>query len=135
MMQIEKICKEIINLRKRYNLSLQQFSKVIGCAKKTLISYEAGTSIPNDIYMVILKTLIDNNLTDEQFIQIVKKNGVMNNTSYVPNNQNNKPNIYNQNTDPYCPLLYIVFLDKLNTQFQHHQIFQRIQTKSSQTSQ
>lgn len=52
--------EDIIKLRKSYNMSLQQFSKVIGCAKKTLISYEAGTSIPNDIYMITLKTLMDN---------------------------------------------------------------------------
>lgn len=55
------ISKEaIIHLRKKYNMSQQQFSKVIGCAKKTLISYELGNSIPNDIYMITLKTLIDN---------------------------------------------------------------------------
>lgn len=52
--------EEIINLRKKYNLSQEQFSKIIGCAKKTLISYEQGKSIPNDIYMITLKTLIDN---------------------------------------------------------------------------
>lgn len=52
--------EEIISLRKKYELSQQQFSKIIGCAKKTLISYELGNSIPNDIYMITLKTLIDN---------------------------------------------------------------------------
>ena len=31
--------EEIISLRKKYNLSQELFSKVIGCAKKTLISY------------------------------------------------------------------------------------------------
>lgn len=52
--------KDIINLRKKYNLSQSQFSKIIGCAKKTLISYEQGKSIPNDIYLVTLKTLLEN---------------------------------------------------------------------------
>ena len=28
--------------------------------KKTLISYEQGTSIPNDIYLVTLKMLLEN---------------------------------------------------------------------------
>ena len=42
---------KIINLRKKYNLTQTEFSKIIGCAKKTLISYEQGKSIPNDIYM------------------------------------------------------------------------------------
>ncbi len=50
--------EEIINLRKKYNLSQQLFSKVIGCAKKTLISYEKGKSIPNDSYLIIIKTLL-----------------------------------------------------------------------------
>lgn len=52
--------EKIIALRKKYNLTQEQFSKIIGCAKKTLISYEQGTSIPNDIYLVTLKTLLDN---------------------------------------------------------------------------
>lgn len=51
--------EQIIELRKKYNLSQEQFAKIIGCAKKTLISYEKGNSIPNDIYLVILKMLID----------------------------------------------------------------------------
>lgn len=50
--------EEIINLRKRYNLSQDLFSKVIGCAKKTLISYEKGKSIPNDSYLIIIKSLV-----------------------------------------------------------------------------
>ena len=32
--------EKLIELRKKYNLSLADFSKIIGCAKKTLISYE-----------------------------------------------------------------------------------------------
>lgn len=51
---------KIISLRKKYNLTQEQFSKIIGCAKKTLISYERGTSIPNDNYLVTMKTLLDN---------------------------------------------------------------------------
>lgn len=50
--------EEIIDLRAKYNLSLELFSKIIGCAKKTLISYEKGKSIPNDSYLIILKSLI-----------------------------------------------------------------------------
>lgn len=51
---------DVIKLRHSYNLTQEQFAKIIGCAKKTLISYEKGTSIPNDIYLVTIKTLIDN---------------------------------------------------------------------------
>lgn len=36
------------------------FSKIIGCAKKTLISYEKGKSVPNDIYLIIIKSIISN---------------------------------------------------------------------------
>ena len=50
--------EEIIELRKKYALSLNDFSKIIGCAKKTLISYEQGISIPNDSYMITLNTLV-----------------------------------------------------------------------------
>ena len=49
---------DIIKLRQQYNLSQDLFSKIIGCAKKTLISYEKGKSIPNDSYMIIIKSLI-----------------------------------------------------------------------------
>lgn len=50
----------IVNLRKKLNLSQEDFSKIIGCAKKTLVSYEHDKSIPNDIYMITIKTLLDN---------------------------------------------------------------------------
>lgn len=50
--------EEVITLRKNYQLSLNDFSKIIGCAKKTLISYEQGMSIPNDSYLITLNTLI-----------------------------------------------------------------------------
>lgn len=50
--------EEIIKLRKDYNLSQSQFSKIIGCAKKTLISYEKGTALPNDNYVIIINSLI-----------------------------------------------------------------------------
>ena len=50
--------EEIINLRNSFNLSQELFAKVIGCAKKTLISYEKGKSIPNDSYLIIIKSLI-----------------------------------------------------------------------------
>lgn len=51
---------QIIELRNKYNLSQELFSKIIGCAKKTLISYEKGTSIPNDNYVIIINSLISN---------------------------------------------------------------------------
>ena len=50
--------EDVIALRKNYALSLNDFSKIIGCAKKTLISYEQGISVPNDSYMITLNTLM-----------------------------------------------------------------------------
>lgn len=51
--------EDIIKLRKDYHLSQEQFSKIIGCAKKTLISYEKGTAIPNDNYVIIINSLLE----------------------------------------------------------------------------
>lgn len=52
--------EKIVNLRKKLHLSQADLSKVIGCAKKTLISYEKNTSTPNDNYEIILNLLIEN---------------------------------------------------------------------------
>ena len=52
--------QNIKNFRKKLNLSVEDFAKIIGCAKKTMISYENENSIPNDVYLVIIKTIIDN---------------------------------------------------------------------------
>ena len=52
--------EEIRKFRKNLNISIDDLSKIIGCAKKTLISYENNTSVPNDIYLITLKTLMDN---------------------------------------------------------------------------
>lgn len=63
---------DIINLRHGYNLSQELFAKVIGCAKKTLVSYENGQSIPNDSYLIIIKTLIENPKSIYLFIEANK---------------------------------------------------------------
>lgn len=64
--------EEIIELRKKYNLSQELFSKIIGCAKKTLISYEKGTSIPNDCYLIVIKSLMSRPETITTFIEANK---------------------------------------------------------------
>ncbi len=64
--------EDIINLRHSYNLSQELFAKVIGCAKKTLVSYETGQSIPNDSYLILLKTLIENPKSIYLFIEANK---------------------------------------------------------------
>ena len=114
--------EEIINLRNKFNLSQALFAKIIGCAKKTLISYEKGKSIPNDSYLIILrsllskpetiKTIIDANkeqFTEKEFNKINEKIAAFlpNNTKqlifdseYIPNEYNgysklSKEKIYN----------------------------------------
>ena len=66
--------QKIIDLRNKFKISQELFSKIIGCAKKTLISYERGTSIPNDNFMIVLKTLIENQDTIKPIIEANKEN-------------------------------------------------------------
>ena len=54
------ISDDIKRIRKEIGLSLEDLSSIIGCAKKTLISYEKGESIPNDTYLIVIKTILDN---------------------------------------------------------------------------
>lgn len=54
------ISEDIKKIRKEIGLSLDELANIIGCAKKTLISYEKGESIPNDTYLIIIKTILDN---------------------------------------------------------------------------
>ena len=61
--------EKIIELRKKYNLSQELFSKIIGCARKTLISYEKGTALPNDNYIIIINSLINNPTTISSLIE------------------------------------------------------------------
>lgn len=54
------ISEDIKRIRNEIGLSLDELSSIIGCAKKTLISYEKGESIPNDTYLIVIKTILDN---------------------------------------------------------------------------
>ena len=65
---------KIIELRKNLNLSQELFAKIIGCAKKTLISYEKGTAIPNDNYIIIINSLLDNPSIIDTLIESNKYN-------------------------------------------------------------
>lgn len=102
--------EEIIDIRNRFNLSQELFAKIIGCAKKTLISYEKGKSIPNDCYLIILrsllskpetiKTIIEANkeqFTEKEFNKINKKidSFLPNNTKQLIFNSEYIPNEYN----------------------------------------
>lgn len=65
---------KIIELRKNLNLSLDLFAKIIGCAKKTLISYEKGKAIPNENYVIIINSLYDNPSIIDNLIESNKNN-------------------------------------------------------------
>lgn len=103
--------EQILNLREKYNLSQQMFSKIIGCAKKTLISYEKGTSIPNDNYLIIIKSLISkpdtiitlieankDQFDEEEYLKIRDKLNIFyvnNNTKQLFLNDEFKPSEFN----------------------------------------
>ena len=65
---------KIIELRKNLGLSQSLFSKIIGCARKTLVSYEKGTSIPNDNFQIILKMLLNDPSTINNLILANEEN-------------------------------------------------------------
>ena len=54
------ISEDLRRIRNEIGLSLDELSTIMGCAKKTLISYEKGESIPNDTYLIMIKTILDN---------------------------------------------------------------------------
>lgn len=104
------ICSyDIVNLRKKYNLSQELFSKIIGCAKKTLVSYEKGTAIPNDNYTIIINTLLSkpdtiivliesnkNQFTDNEYFRIQEKiSKFSNNEKQLFCNKDFEPTEYN----------------------------------------
>lgn len=52
---------KIIEMRKKYKISQTTLSKIIGIAKKTLVSYETNQAIPNDHYTQLLRAIIHDN--------------------------------------------------------------------------
>lgn len=50
--------QELVALRKTFGISQDTLGKVLGIAKKTIVAYENETSIPNDSYHTLLKSLI-----------------------------------------------------------------------------
>ena len=82
--------EQIVSLRHNLGLSQELFAKVIGCAKKTLISYEKNQSVPNDIYLILIKTI----LQDPNSIQtIISANQERFTTSELEKLKRSAPNI------------------------------------------
>ena len=61
---------EIIKFRNNLNISQSTLSKIIGIAKKTLVSYEKNQAIPSDHYLQILKVVMEK----PEIIQLFAKN-------------------------------------------------------------
>ncbi len=51
--------QKIIDFRNKFNLSQSTLSKIIGIAKKTLISYETEQAIPSEHYLQLLKVIME----------------------------------------------------------------------------
>ena len=115
--------EEIVNLRKKFNLSQSQFAKILGCAKKTLVSYENGNSIPNDNYTILLKTLMDSpeiiykiidankdSFTEKEYVKINDKINQSNNLNQLYSITDFKPSEYNGYTKLNTSKVYNMIL-------------------------
>ncbi len=51
--------EDIATLRNSFGISQETFGKVLGIAKKTIVSYENEKAIPNDSYFTLIKSLIN----------------------------------------------------------------------------
>ena len=101
--------EQIVELRKNYNLSQEQFSKIIGCAKKTLISYEKGTALPNDNYVIIINSLLSKPDTIEILLESNKQQYTEKEYNTIKNRilefvGNNSKQLVNE--DSYTPTEY-----------------------------
>ncbi|MBO4245754.1 MAG: helix-turn-helix domain-containing protein [Bacilli bacterium] len=121
--------EDIILLRKKLNLSQELFAKIIGCAKKTLVSYEVGYSIPNDIYMGVLKLLkADNRVilellsankdsySKEEYNKLINRINLKNNNSIVDKDElvNNIILYFSENGVSKTKVMCLLFLSEYN---------------------
>lgn len=61
---------EIIALRNSLGVSQETFGKVLGVAKKTIVSYENETAIPNDIYYTMINSIFSDKKKFLDFAEI-----------------------------------------------------------------
>lgn len=62
---------DIKNIRSQYNLSMEDFSRVLGWSKSTIARYETGKYIPNSTHLFVLKKLKN---TPEEIIEHFQTN-------------------------------------------------------------
>ena len=85
--------EEIIKFRKEHHLSQRDLATLIGCAKKTIISYENNHSIPSGIYESTLKSIMENENTLHQYLELNKEKLNQKKYTSIKNSIANKNNM------------------------------------------
>lgn len=62
--------EEIKEIRDKAEISQETLAKIIGCARKTITSYEQGNSLPSDTHFTILRSLVRNPKLLQEFARI-----------------------------------------------------------------
>lgn len=129
--------EDIVLMRKKLNLSQELFAKIIGCAKKTLVSYEVGYSIPNDIYMGVLKLIkADNSVileilnankdsyTKAEYNKLIDRINIKNNKSIVNNDEliNNLILYFAENGVSKTKVMCLLFLTEYAYYNKYHKL-------------
>lgn len=89
--------EKIVKLREQFGISQETLGKVLGIAKKTIVSYEHNRAVPNDSYFTLLQSLINdpsklidyaninkNSLSEYEIKKIYDGNHSLLNLSYDP---------------------------------------------------
>ena len=129
--------EDIVLMRKKLNLSQELFAKIIGCAKKTLVSYEVGYSIPNDIYMGVLKLIrADNKMileilnankdsyTKEEYNKLINRINIKGSKSMVSNEEliNNMILYFAENGVSKTKVMCLLFLSEYEYFKKYHKL-------------
>ena len=129
--------EDIVLMRKKLNLSQELFARIIGCAKKTLVSYEVGYSIPNDIYIGVLKLIkADNSVileilnankdsyTKAEFNKLIDRINIKNNKSIVNNDEliNNLILYFAENGVSKTKVMCLLFLTEYAYYNKYHKL-------------
>ena len=85
--------EEIIKFRKEHHLSQRDLATLIGCAKKTIISYENNHSIPSGIYESTLRSIMKEESTFNQYLELNKDKLNHNKYTSIKSSLANKNNI------------------------------------------
>jgi len=90
--------EEIVDLRKSFGISQETFGKVLGIAKKTIVSYENNKAIPNDSYYTLLMSVFNDRKRLLDYADINKSNLTQYEIRKIYENNND---IYSLACDPF----------------------------------